>query len=48
MWLMKFNRDVYVLFLLNILMETKMSLLYKLECKNKIKLHNKTKFQPRT
>ena len=32
------NMKVYVKFLLNMLMKTKMSLFYKLEYKNKIKL----------
>ena len=32
------NMKVYVIFLLNILMETKMNLFYKCEYKNKIKL----------
>ena len=45
------NMRVYVIFLLNMLMEVKMNLFYKYEYKNKIKKlfsHNKLKFQPRT
>ena len=41
---------VYVKFLLDMSMKTKMNLFYKHEYKNKIKFfsHNKLKFQPRT
>ena len=35
---MKLNMKVYVIFLPNMLMETKMNLFYKYEYKNKIKL----------
>ena len=46
----KLNMKVVVIFLLNMLMKTKMDLFYKHENKNKIKFfsHNKIKFQPRT
>ena len=42
--------NLFVIFLLNMLMETEMSLSYKLEYKKEIKLfsHNKLKFQTRT
>ena len=41
---------VYVIFLLNMLMKTKMNLFYKYEYKKKLNFfsHNKLKFQPRT
>ena len=41
---------IYVIFLLDMLMKTKMNLFYKYEYKNKINFfsHNKLKFQPRT
>ena len=37
MKLIKLNMKVYVIFLLNMLMKTKMNLFYKYEYKNKIK-----------
>ena len=45
----KVNIKVFVIFLLNMFIKTKMSLFYKYEYENKIFFsNNKLKFQPRT